>query len=67
MFQLSITVWEKITFKNNIIEDKEKNVKNIVTKQIFIDKLLNNLTLTLQTTTRNMYTDYMIAPCSAHT
>jgi len=46
MFQLSITVWEKITFKNNIIEDKEKNVKNIVTKQIFIDKLLNNLTLT---------------------
>jgi len=46
MFQLSITVWEKITFKNIIIEDKEKNVKNIVTKQIFIDKLLNNLTLT---------------------
>jgi len=51
MFQLSITVWEKIKFKNNIIQDKEKILNNILTKKIFIDKLLNNLTLTLQTTT----------------
>jgi len=59
MFQLSTTVWENIKFKNNIYEDEEKTLKNVATKKIFIDKLLNNLTLTLQTTTRNIYTDYM--------
>lgn len=58
MFQFSITVWEKINF-NNIIEDKEQILKNIVSKKKFIDKLLNNLTLTLQTTTRNIYLIYI--------
>jgi len=58
MFKLSITVWAKLDYKNNTIEEKIVILKKILSKKLFIDKFLNNITLQLHTTTKNIYTDY---------
>jgi len=58
MFQLSITVWAKLDYTDNKIEDKKVILNKVLSKKLFIDKFLNNITLTLHTTTKNIYTDY---------
>jgi len=58
MFKLSITVWANLEYTKITIEDKKEILKKILTKKLFIDKFLNNVTLQLHTTTKNIYTDY---------